>query len=121
MPTRPFPPATTAAAMFLALTTGLAAPARADAPAPLTLTLRDHRFTPETLTVAAGERFRLRIVNEDGATEEFDSEDLGVERFITPHSEAVIELGPLQPGTYSFMGEFHPLTAGGRLLVEARP
>lgn len=105
----------------LALTAGLASPARADAPTTLTLTLREHRFTPDTLTVAAGERFRLRIVNEDGATEEFDSEALGVERFITPHGQATAELGPLQPGIYTFMGEFHPLTADGRIIVEARP
>ena len=93
---------------------------RAD-PAALTLTLSNHRFTPSTLTVPAGQRMRITLINQDPATEEFDSHDLRVEKLVTPRGRATFFIGPLRPGTYAFMGEFHPATAQGRIIaVEAR-
>ena len=94
----------------------------AAAPALPTLVLKDHRFTPATLTVPAGQKLRIVLVNRDKSTEEFDSHDLKVEKLVTPNSQVIISIGPLKPGTYSFMGEFHPATAQGRIVaVEARP
>jgi len=85
------------------------------------LTLKDHRFTPETVTVPAGQRITIEVVNEDSALEEFDSEDLRVEKDITPHGRASFTVGPLKAGTYSFMGELHADTASGELrAVETR-
>ncbi len=86
--------------------------AAADAP-PLTLTLKDHRFTPSTFNVPAGQKVRVVMINQDAATEEFDSHDLKVEQVVTPHGRASFSFGPLKPGTYHFMGEFHPETAQG--------
>ena len=101
---------------------GLATGTSGAAPAPLTLVLKDHRFTPETLTVPAGEKLQIVLVNEDGATDEFDSRDLGVEELVTPKGRVSFSIGPLKPGTYAFMGEFHPDTAQGHVVaVEARP
>jgi plastocyanin len=106
-----------AAALALTLLTGSAA---ATTPAaPITLTLQDHRFTPATITVPAGQRVQLIVVNQDAATEEFDSHDLRVEKLVTPHARASVFIGPLNPGTYSFMGEFHPGTAQGRVIAVA--
>jgi hypothetical protein len=103
------------------MTLGGVLPAAAD-PAPLTLVLKDHRFAPATLTVPAGQRIQILVVNQDGATEEFDSHDLKVEKLVTPKSRATFSVGPLKPGSYAFMGEFHPETAQGRIIaVEARP
>ncbi len=91
-------------------------------PAPQTLVLRDHRFAPATLTVPAGQKVQVLLVNQDGATDEFDSRDLGVEELVTPHGQVSFSIGPLKPGTYAFMGEFHPDTAHGHVVaVEARP
>ena len=92
------------------------------APAPLTLVLKDHRFTPSTLTVPAGQKLQIVVINQDKATEEFDSHDLKIEKLITPNSRATIKLGPLKPGTYRFMGEFHPATAQGQIIaIAAKP
>jgi plastocyanin len=77
------------------------------------LVLKDHRFSPDAVTVAAGQRFRIELVNEDGASEEFDSEDLHVEKDVTPHGKVSFDVGPLKPGRYSFMGELHPDSASG--------
>lgn len=88
------------------------------APAPIVLVLKDHRFTPATFTVPAGQRVQVVLINQDAATEEFDSHDLKVEKLVTPNARATFSLGPLKPGTYSFMGEFHPQTAQGRVVAQ---
>ena len=86
--------------------------------APLSLTLKDHRFNPDELSVPAGQRVQVLLVNQDPATEEFDSHDLKVEKLVTPKGKATFWIGPLAPGVYKFMGEFHPATAQGRVVVK---
>ncbi len=92
-----------------------AAPAGPD----INLVLKDHRFTPATFSVPAGQKLRVALDNQDAATEEFDSHDLKVEEVVTPHGRISFTIGPLKPGTYSFMGEFHPATAQGRVIAVA--
>lgn len=79
----------------------------------VTLVLQGHRFSPEHITVPAGRKVRILLVNQDGASEEFDSDDLHREEDVTPHGRTSFTIGPLKPGDYSFMGELHPATAGG--------
>ena len=87
----------------------------------VTLTLKDHRFAPDTVEVPSGQRIRIELVNLDGATEEFDSIDLNVEKDVTPHGRISFVVGPLAPGAYSFMGELHAATASGKLVAIAAP
>jgi hypothetical protein len=61
----------------------------------------------------AGRPIRIELANQDGALEEFDSDDLRVERDVTPHGRVSFTVGPLKPGSYSFMGELHADTASG--------
>jgi plastocyanin len=91
----------------------------ADAPANVTLVLKNHRFTPAAFNVPAGQRVRVTLVNQDPATEEFDSHDLRLEEVVTPMGKISFDIGPLQPGQYSFMGEFHAETAEGRVTAVA--
>jgi plastocyanin len=79
------------------------------------LTLKGHRFEPAAFSVPAGVKVRINLINLDAATEEFDSHDLKVEELVTPHGRSSFTIGPLKPGAYSFMGEFHPATAQGRV------
>lgn len=90
-------------------------------PLVVTLTLKDHRFTPNSVEVPAGQRIRIKLINRDAATEEFDSEDLHVEKDVTPDGEVSFAIGPLKPGTYSFMGELHSDTASGTIRAVAGP
>ena len=84
------------------------------------LVLKGHRFTPAAFSVPAGQKVRITLTNQDAATEEFDSHDLKVEQLVTPNGRATFTIGPLKPGAYAFMGEFHPGTAQGRVTaVEA--
>jgi plastocyanin len=106
----------------LAAVSLLTAQAALAAPGGFVLTLKDHRFTPAQFTVPAGQKVTVQLVNLDKATEEFDSHDLQVEKLVTPGGRVTFSIGPLKPGSYSFMGEFHPATAQGRVIaiVEAR-
>ena len=45
--------------------------------------------------------------NEDSTPEEFESHQLNREKVIAAGSAASIFIGPLKPGKYAFVGEFH--------------
>ena len=81
------------------------------------LSIRNHRFSPAQIEIPANTKVRLVIRNEDATPEEFDSTQLRREKVIPGGSEATLYVGPLPPGTYEFLGEFHPDTARGRLVV----
>lgn len=86
-----------------------------DGPATITLTLKGHRFAPATIDVPAGQKVRIVLINQDTATEEFDSHDLRIEELVTPNGRTSFSIGPLKAGAYSFMGEFHAATAQGKV------
>jgi plastocyanin len=93
--------------------------AAAPASSTVTLVLKNHRFTPSTFTVPAGRKVTIRLINQDPAGEEFDSRDLDVEEDVTPNGSTSFEVGPLKPGRYSFMGEYHAQTAEGEVVAVA--
>ncbi len=82
------------------------------------LRLRDHKFEPSEIHVAAEKPFVLHLINEDDTPEEFDSTMLGVEKVVPGSDDGLIRVTPLPAGLYQFMGEFHPNTAQGRVIVE---
>ena len=84
----------------------------------LALSIKDHRFEPAQLEVPAGKKFRLVIKNLDSTPEEFESHDLKREKIIAGNGQAVITIGPLKPGTYEFVGEYHERTARGRIIAK---
>lgn len=101
-----------AIAMLLSLSP---ATARAD---DYVLTIKDHKFTPEEIKVPANTRVIITIVNEDASAEEFDSSALKVEKVIAGKSRGTVRIGPLKPGRYPFIGEFHEATAKGVVIAE---
>ena len=82
------------------------------------LTIKDNRFIPEEIKVKADTKIKLIIKNEDKTAEEFESAALRQEKIIRGGGSITLNIRPLKPGTYEFMGEFHPETARGRLIVE---
>lgn len=87
----------------------------------VTLTIKDHRFTPDQVTVLAGERFRIEISNQDATPSEFESGELRVEKIVVAGGKISVMAGPLQPGTYKFFDDYHPDTAIGTVTaVEKR-
>jgi hypothetical protein len=82
------------------------------------LSIKDHKFMPETLEIPADTKVKLVVKNEDKTPEEFESHDFNREKVIPGGATANIFVGPLKAGEYKFFGEFNPNTAQGKLVVK---
>jgi len=89
--------------------------ARAD---DFTLTIKDHKFTPSELKVAAAKRHTITVVNNDATPEEFESHALKIEKVVVGNAKGVVRIGPLKAGKYPFVGEYHEDTAKGVIIAE---
>lgn len=88
------------------------------ADAEYSLVIKEHRFQPMEITVPAGTKIKLKIENQDATPEEFESHSLNREKVISGNASAVIFIGPLSPGRYQFIGEFHEKTAQGVIVAQ---
>jgi len=84
----------------------------------LTLTIKDHKFTPTEIKVPANKRIEITVINDDATPEEFESKPMKVEKMIPGKSKGVVRIGPLKAGRYPFVGEFHESTAKGVVIAE---
>jgi len=82
------------------------------------LTIKDHKFTPAKFTIPANTKVKLIVKNQDPTPEEFESQKLHREKVIQGNGQAIIFVGPLDPGSYPFVGEFHEDTAKGQIIVK---
>ena len=101
-----------------AMAFALLAPAAAAGPVEVTIVIKDHKFSPETVTVPAAQPIKITVKNADATAEEFESHPLGFEKIIAGHADATIRIRPLEKGTYKFFGEYHEATAQGQLIAE---
>lgn len=76
-----------------------------------TLTIKDHSFEPKELTLPAGKKVKILVVNKDATPAEFESKPLGREKLIPGNATGIVNLGPLKPGRYNFVEEFHETEA----------
>lgn len=82
------------------------------------IVIKDHKFSPDTITVPAGKKIKLKVDNQDATPEEFESHDLHREKIIPGGKSAIIAIGPLKKGEYKFFGEFNEKTAQGVVKAE---
>lgn len=82
------------------------------------LIIKNHRFEPAEIKVAAGKRVKLVVHNQDSTPEEFESHSLGREKVIPAGAKASLFIGPLKPGRYTFFGEYNEKTAKGVVVAE---
>lgn len=82
------------------------------------LTIKGHKFQPDTLEVPANRKVKLIVKNQDPTPEEFESYELNREKVIPGNAHATIFIGPLDPGTYPFFGEFNQATAQGKIIAK---
>ena len=101
-----------------ALAAGLVLPALAADDAPISVTLKDHRFSPAEIHVKANMPAQILLTNSDSTAEEFDSSALHVEKVVPGGGKGIVRLAPLTPGRYPFMGEYHSSTAQGVVIAE---
>jgi hypothetical protein len=102
---------TLAIALLLAATPALAQE-------PITVHLKNHRFSPATITVKANQPAMLILFNDDDSADEFDSSALKIEKVVPGHDKGNIRLRALAPGKYPFMGEYHAATAQGLVVAQ---
>ena len=84
----------------------------------LLLVIKNHRFEPTELKVPSGQRVKLVVHNQDATPEEFESHSLGREKLIPAGAKVTVFIGPLKPGSYSFVGEYNEATAKGVVIAE---
>ena len=101
-------------AALLALATGLARAADDT----FKTTIKDHVFSPAEIKVPANKRVMITVVNDDATPEEFDASALKVEKVVPGKAQGVVRIGPLKPGRYPFVGEYHEFTAKGVVIAE---
>ncbi len=76
-------------------------------------------FEPNTLTIPAGERVKIMVMNKDTIPAEFESTDAKREVVIPGKTELPVYVGPLNPGTYVFFNDFHPQSKGTLIVKKA--
>jgi hypothetical protein len=84
----------------------------------VSITLKDHKFTPVEIHVKADTPTTVTLRNEDDQAEEFDSTALKIEKIVAGHSTGSMRWRRLRPGRYPFMGEFHSETAQGVVIAQ---
>ncbi|PAV49396.1 iron transporter [Pseudomonas sp. HAR-UPW-AIA-41] len=82
------------------------------------LSIRDGHFTPASLQVPVGQRFKIVVHNVGQGPIEFESTPLRVEKVLSPGVSSFVVIHPLKPGRYQFFDEFHPELPQG--VIEAR-
>jgi len=101
-----------------ALATAVSLGALAAGESEFSLTIENHKFAPDRVEVPAGKKVKFLIENKDAAAEEFESEDLKIEKVIAGKSKGIVFIGPLKPGEYKFIGEFNEKTAKGVIVAK---
>jgi hypothetical protein len=105
--------------LSLAVVMGLGAPlALADDAARVSVTLKDHKFSPAEPTAPAGKPIIIDVSNLDATPSEFESKTLRVEKVVPGGGKIAVQIRPLGPGRYRFFDDYHEDTTEGFLIVK---
>jgi plastocyanin len=77
-----------------------------------------HHFTPQTLTVAAGQPLTIKVVNASNEAIEFESFMLNREVAMAPGESRTVRLPALSPGSYDFYDDFHQDVPEGKIVAK---
>ena len=103
----------------LALVIGIGAPlALADDSAKVSVTLKDHKFSPAEPSAPAGKPIVIEVTNLDPTPSEFESKTLRVEKVVPAGKKVSIQVRPLAAGRYRFFDDYHEDTTEGFLVVK---
>jgi len=78
----------------------------------VSITIKQHGFSPATLTVPANTRIEIKIHNARALPSEFESYSLNREKVVPGHTTLSLWLDPLEPGRYKFFDDFNPGVVG---------
>ena len=107
------------ASLVLAILIGIGGSlAIADDSAKVSLTLKDHRFSPAEPTAPAGKPITIEVSNLDSTPSEFESKTLRVEKVVPAGGKVAVQVRALEPGRYRFFDDYHEDTTEGFLVVK---
>jgi hypothetical protein len=84
----------------------------------VSVTLKDHRFSPAEPTAPAGKPITIDVSNLDPTPSEFESKALRVEKVVPGGGKIAVRVRPLGPGRYRFFDDYHEDTTEGFLIVK---
>jgi Cupredoxin-like domain len=103
----------------LMIVIGLGVPlAIAEDSARVSVTLKDHKFSPAEPNAPAGKPIVIDVSNLDSTPSEFESKTLRVEKVVPPGGKISIQVRPLSAGRYRFFDDYHEDTTEGFLVVK---
>jgi plastocyanin len=116
MPRRPLIKSilTTAAISLIAMS----APSFASGADTSEIRFENHRFTPQSLTVSAGQPLTIQVINASNETIEFESFKLNREKAISPGESIAVGLPALSAGNYDFYDDFHQDVPQGSIVAK---
>jgi hypothetical protein len=79
----------------------------------------NHRFSPQTLVVPAGQPLQIKVVNSSQEKIEFESFSLNREKVIEPGESISVRLPALRVGSYDFFDDFHDDVPEGAIVAES--
>ena len=103
----------------LAIAVGIGAPlAVAENSAKVSVTLKDHKFSPAEPSAPAGKPITIEVSNLDPTPSEFESKTLRVEKVVPAGGKVSVQVRPLKAGRYRFYDDYHEDTTEGFLVVK---
>lgn len=85
---------------------------------PPELRFENHQFLPATLSVRAGEKLTLKVVNASDETIEFESFKLNREKVVSPGQTITVNIPALSSGNYEFYDDFHQDVPRGSIVAK---
>ncbi|MDI7776532.1 cupredoxin domain-containing protein [Asticcacaulis sp. EMRT-3] len=79
------------------------------------ITLKNHKFTPQVMTIPADTKVKVTIKNQDTTPAEFESNELNREKIVGGNSQITVFIGPLKTGLYGYFDDFHKATTTGKI------
>ena len=108
-----------AVVLGLGVAVGIGAPlALADESARVSVTLKDHKFSPAEPTAPAGKPIVIEVENQDKTPAEFESKALRVEKVVPGGGKITVQVRALAPGRYRFFDDYHESTTEGFIVVK---
>jgi len=92
--------------------------AEAEQPAKVSLTLKDHKFSPAEPAAPAHKPIVIEVTNQDKTPSEFESKSLRVEKVVPGGDTITVRVRPLPPGRYRFYDDYHESTTQGFLVTK---
>ena len=84
----------------------------------VSLTLKDHKFSPAEPTAPAGKPVVIELENRDTTPAEFESKPLRVEKIVPGGGKITLQVRALPPGRYRFFDDYHEATTEGFLVTQ---